>query len=54
MLLGFTDRYSWITAGAHHDGSLFPDHLVATLMDNEYHYYPSFHAVREALSAPAG
>ena len=54
MLLGFTDRYSWITAGPHYDGSLFPDHLVGTLMDSEYHYHPSFHAVREALSAPSG
>ena len=51
MLLGFTDRYSWITAGAHYDGSVFPDHLVGTLMDNDFRYYPSFLAVREALSA---
>ena len=51
MLLGFTDRYSWITEGAHYDGSFFPDHLVGTLMDNDFRYYPSFSAVRDALSA---
>ena len=53
MLLGFTDRYSWITAGAHYDGSNFPDHLVGTLMDNDFRYYPSFEAVRAALQASA-
>lgn len=47
MLLGFTNRCSWITEGAHYDGSFFPDHLVPTLMDNGFRYYPSFEAVRE-------
>ena len=53
MLLGFADRYSWITAGAHYDGSFFPDHLVGTLMDNDFRYYPSFEAVRAALAGSA-
>ena len=31
----------------------FPDHLVGTLLDNDFRYFPSFPAVREALSASA-
>ena len=53
MFLGFTDRYSWITAGAHYDGSFFPNHLVGTMMDNDLRYYPSLYVVRDALSASA-
>ena len=53
MLLGFTDRHSRITTGAHYDGSNVPAHLVGTLLDNDFRDYPSFPGVREALSASA-
>ena len=51
MLFGFTDRFSWITAGKHYDGTIFPNHMVGTLMNNDFRLYPSFEAVRAELSA---
>lgn len=49
-LFGFTDRYSWITAGPHYDGSIWPSFAVGTMMDNEFLLYLSFEAVRDELS----
>jgi len=47
VLWGFTDRYSWITAG-----ETFPDHPVGVIMDDNLRPWPSFHAMGEALRGP--
>ncbi len=49
-LFGFTDRYSWITAGPHYDGSIWPGFTAGTMMDDDFRLYPSFEAVRDVLS----
>ena len=45
MLWGFTDRYSWITAG-----TSFPDHGAGTIMNGVLRLYPSFEAIRKRLA----
>ena len=44
VLWGFTDRYSWITAG-----TSFQDYGAGTLMSQDLRLYPSFESVRKRL-----
>jgi endo-1,4-beta-xylanase len=46
VLWGFSDRYSWITAG-----ETFPDHAAGTIMDDKLRPRPAFDAVHEALQS---
>jgi endo-1,4-beta-xylanase len=49
VMWGFTDRYSWITAG-----ETFPNHDAGVLMDQNFGTRPAFHAVKNALgNAPS-
>ena len=45
VLWGFTDRYSWITAG-----TSFPDYGAGTIMDQSLRLYPSFESIRKRLA----
>ena len=46
VLWGFTDRYSWITAG-----TSFRDYGAGTIMSQDLRLYPSFEAIRKRLAA---
>jgi len=45
VLWGFTDRYSWITAG-----ETFPDHAAGVIMDDRMQPRASFHALQKVLA----
>jgi GH35 family endo-1,4-beta-xylanase len=44
VMWGFTDRYSWITAG-----ETFPDHAAGVMFDRDLRPRPSYVLVRRAL-----
>ena len=45
VLWGFTDRYSWITAG-----TSFQGYGAGTIMSKDFRLYPSFEAIRKRLA----